>query len=139
MRVSEARYEIEFEDTFDDDVLSERRWVPFYLPHWSSRERAAARYEVGGGQLRLLIESDQEPWCPELDGEVRVSSLQTGVFAGPVGSKFGQHRFSPDAFVREAQEEPTAVHPALRSHRDASQGHRRPALHGGSVDDRLRG
>jgi hypothetical protein len=104
VRVSDARYEIEFEDTFDDDVLTERRWVPFYLPHWSSRERAAARYEVGGGQLRLLIESDQESWCPELDGEVRVSSLQTGVFAGPVGSKFGQHRFTPDAFVREAQE-----------------------------------
>jgi Glycosyl hydrolases family 16 len=51
----------------------------------------------------LLITSDQQPWCPELDGDVRVSSLQTGVFAGPVGSKVGQHRFNPDAVVREAQ------------------------------------
>jgi beta-glucanase (GH16 family) len=34
---------------------------------------------------------------------VRVSSLQTGVFAGPVGSTVGQHRFHPDAVVREAQ------------------------------------
>jgi beta-glucanase (GH16 family) len=51
----------------------------------------------------LLIASDQPPWCPELDGEVRVSSLQTGVFAGPVGSSVGQHRFHPDAVVREAQ------------------------------------
>jgi beta-glucanase (GH16 family) len=33
-----------------------------------------------------------------------VSSLQTGVFAGPVGSAIGQHRFHPDAVVREAQE-----------------------------------
>jgi hypothetical protein len=45
------------------------------------------------------------PWCPEFDGEVRVSSLQTGVFSGPRGSAIGQHRFSPDAVVREEQEE----------------------------------
>lgn len=73
--------EVEFEDTFDGGQLDLDRWIP----HWSSRERSAARYEVGGGSPRLLIEAE-EPWCPELDGEVRVSSLQTGVFAGPVGS-----------------------------------------------------
>jgi hypothetical protein len=99
-----ARYELEFEDTFDAPALDGGRWFPYYLPQWSSRERSAARYEVGGGRLRLLIEDDQQPWCPELDGEVRVSSLQTGVFAGPVGSKVGQHRFSPEAVVREPQE-----------------------------------
>jgi hypothetical protein len=103
--VSEARYELEFEDTFDADELGGRRWVPYYLPQWSGRERSAARCEVGGGRLRLLIEADQEPWCPELDGQVRVSSLQTGVFAGPVGSRVGQHRFNPEAVVREAQED----------------------------------
>jgi hypothetical protein len=102
--VSEARYELEFEDTFDGDELDRGRWVPHYLPHWSGRERSAALYEVGGGRLRLLIEADQKPWCPELDGEIRVSSLQTGVFAGPVGSEVGQHRFSPEVVVREAQE-----------------------------------
>jgi hypothetical protein len=32
-----------------------------------------------------------------------VSSLQTGLFAGPVGSSIGQHRFNPAAVVREAQ------------------------------------
>jgi beta-glucanase (GH16 family) len=53
--------------------------------------------------LRLLIEAGQEPWCPELDGDLRVSSIQTGLFAGPVGSQVGQHRFHPDAVVREAQ------------------------------------
>ena len=30
--VSEERYELEFEDTFDADVLDERRWIPYYLP-----------------------------------------------------------------------------------------------------------
>jgi glycosyl hydrolase family 16 len=94
---------LEFEDQFDADVL-DRRWLPHYLPQWSSRERSRARYEVGGGRLRLLIEEDQQPWCPEYDGQVRVSSLQTGVFAGPVGSTIGQHRFNPGAVVREAQE-----------------------------------
>ena len=96
-------YELEFEDAFDGPSLDVRRWLPFYLPQWSSRERAAARYEVGGGLLRLRIDADQEPWAPELDGETRVSSLQTGLFAGAVGSAVGQHRFSPDAVVREAQ------------------------------------
>ena len=32
-----------------------------------------------------------------------MSSLQTGVFAGPVGSSIGQHRFNRAAVVREAQ------------------------------------
>jgi hypothetical protein len=101
--LSRAGYDLEFEDTFEGDSLDESRWVPHYLPHWSSRERSAARYELGGGRLRLLIEADQEPWCPEWDGNVRVSSLQTALFAGPVGSTVGQHRFSPDAVVRETQ------------------------------------
>ena len=96
-------YELEFEETFESDTLYLDRWLPYYLPHWSSRRRSAARYAVGGGTLRLLIEADQEPWCPEFDGQVRVSSLQTGEFAGPVGSPVGQHRFTPEAVVREAQ------------------------------------
>ena len=97
-------YELEFEDTFQGDALDLGRWLPSYLPHWSSRERSAARYELRDGLLRLRIDGDQEPWCPELDGDVRVSSLQTGAFSGPLGSAVGQHRFSPDAVVREEQQ-----------------------------------
>ena len=97
-------YELEFEDTFAHPELNPARWLPHHLPHWSSRERSAARYEIRDGCLRLRIDAEQESWCPELDGEVRVSSLQTGLFAGPVGSTVGQHRFHPDAVVREAQE-----------------------------------
>ena len=98
-------YDLEFEDTFDGDALDEGRWLPHYLPQWSTRERSAARYRVGGGCLRLTIEADQEPWCPELDGDVRVSSLQTGVYAGPLGSTIGQHRFNEAAVVTEEQPE----------------------------------
>jgi hypothetical protein len=94
-------YELEFEDTFDGDELDERRWIAHYLPHWSTWERSAARYDVGGGRLRLLIDADQQPWCPELDGPLRVSSLQTGLYAGPVGSTIGQLRFKPDVVVRQ--------------------------------------
>jgi ketosteroid isomerase-like protein len=97
--------ELEFEDTFDGDSLDETRWLPYYLPQWSTRERAAARYRLGDGCLRLLIEADQDPWCPELDGEVRVSSLQTGVYAGQLGSAVGQHRFDDAAVVTEEQPE----------------------------------
>ena len=96
-------FELEFEDAFEREGLDASRWLPYYLPHWSSRACAAARYEAGGGRLRLRIETDQQPWCPEFDDGVRVSSLQTGAFAGPVGSRVGQHRFNPDAVVREAQ------------------------------------
>jgi Glycosyl hydrolases family 16 len=96
-------FALEFEDTFDGDDLDTTRWLPYYLPHWSSRERSAARYLVRDGLLRLRIEEHQQPWCPELDGELRVSSLQTGELAGPVGSIVGQHRFSDAAVVREEQ------------------------------------
>jgi hypothetical protein len=49
------------------------------------------------------IANHKGPWCPEFDGEVRCSSIQTGEFAGPVGSKLGQLRFSSACVVREAQ------------------------------------
>ena len=98
-----AGYELEAEDSFDRPVLDERLWIPYYLPHWSSRAASAARYAVGEGTLRLLIEADQEPWSQDLTGHLRVSSLQTGVFAGPIGAVIGQHRFREGILVREAQ------------------------------------
>ncbi|HEX2072349.1 MAG TPA: glycoside hydrolase family 16 protein [Geodermatophilus sp.] len=96
-------YVLEVEDTFGGDVLDRDLWLPCYLPHWSSRAAAAARYRLDGGQLRLRVEEDQPPWCPEFDDGVRVSSLQTGLYAGPLGSPRGQHRFTPSAVVREEQ------------------------------------
>jgi len=108
-----AGYEPDLVEEFAGDALDATRWLPYHLPHWSSRARAAARYTVADGRLELRIDADQEPWCPELDGGTRVSSLQTGLVAGPVGSAVGQHRFSPDAVVREAQPEARLYTPHL--------------------------
>ena len=71
-------YVLEVEDLFDGDELDRGLWLPYYLPHWSSRAASAARYRLGDGALHLVVEQDQPPWCPEFDGGVRVSSLQTG-------------------------------------------------------------
>jgi hypothetical protein len=103
-RLDRRDFVLEVEDTFQQPTLDKRLWIPHYLPQWSSREASAARYEVGRGLLQLRIEADQEPWNREMDGELRVSSLQTGLFAGPVGSDVGQHRFRQGLIVREAQE-----------------------------------
>jgi hypothetical protein len=97
-------YELEVEDRFDGSVLNEQLWIPYYLPQWSSRAASAARYALGEGTLCLLIEADQEPWFVEDTSYLRVSSLQTGLFAGPVGSTTGQHHFRKGLVVREAQE-----------------------------------
>jgi Glycosyl hydrolases family 16 len=94
---------LEFDEPFEGDHLDLGHWLPYHLPQWSNRKASAARYTVGGGELRLHVDPSQPPWCPEFDGQVQVSNLQTGVFSGPVGSTIGQHRFHPDAEVHEAQ------------------------------------
>lgn len=96
-------YKLEFHDEFDTPQLDLGKWLPFYLPHWSSRALSAPNYYLEDSNLVLQITRDQLPWCPEFDGEVKCSSIQTGEFSGPVGSKLGQHRFNQNCIVREAQ------------------------------------
>jgi hypothetical protein len=93
--------ELLFTDDFDEPLLNFENWFPYYLPHWSSHERAKARYQIQDSFLRLSIEHDQQPWCPEFDDNVKVSNLQTGHWSGTIGSHQGQHRFRPDLVVRE--------------------------------------
>lgn len=90
------------DEQFAGSDLDAERWVPHYLPHWSSRADTAARYDLDRG-LQLRIDADTLPWAPELDPGVRVSHLQTGQFSGPVGSLIGQHRFREGLRVREEQ------------------------------------
>jgi hypothetical protein len=98
-------YRLEFHDEFDGPDLDTSKWLPYYLPHWSSRAQTSPRYNFEDGNLILQITKDQPAWCPEFDGEVRCSSIQTGAFSGAVGSKIGQLRFSSACVVREAQED----------------------------------
>src|SRR3954466_10160333 len=96
-------YHLTKDERFAGPDLDLSMWLPFYLPHWSSRERSAARVTLGDAGLTLRIDPDQEPWNPELDPGIRVSSLQTGVFSGPIGSAIGQHHFRAGLTVREEQ------------------------------------
>jgi hypothetical protein len=96
-----AGYRVVFEEDFTAAALAADRWVAHYLPHWSTPERSAARYELDAGVLRLRIDADQPPWLPE--EELRVSNIQTGSFSGPVGSDRGTHRHRPGLTVRTAQ------------------------------------
>jgi hypothetical protein len=96
-------YRLEWNDEFEGPELDTSKWLPYYLPQWSSRERSAPGYALRDNALVLQITHDQEPWCPEFDGEVKASCIQTGLFAGPVGSQLGQLRFNDDLVVREAQ------------------------------------
>jgi Glycosyl hydrolases family 16 len=102
-KLDRAQYEVEFDSSFESEVLNTDQWIPHYLPQWSTRDQSAARYALADGMLTLRIDEDQAPWCPEFDGQLRVSSFQTGVFAGPVDSRIGQHRFRENLVVRESQ------------------------------------
>lgn len=101
-RVNRAEFDLVFADEFTGGRLDAGRWIDHYLPHWTTPERSAARYALGGDGLRLLIEADQPAWRPE-DGLWRVSSLQTGSFSGPQGSSIGQHHHRRDLQVRSPQ------------------------------------
>lgn len=102
-RLDRSEYRLVVDEGFAH--LDEERWWPFYTPHWASREASAARLETGPGGLRLRIDADTEPWCPEFDGDIRVSHLQTGQLSGALGSSVGQHAFRDGLVVREEQPE----------------------------------
>lgn len=91
-------------DDFVGNKLDEKIWFPFYLPQWSSRENSVASYRMKDSVLTLYIADEQKPWCPEWNGNIRVSNLQSGVFSGTLGSDAGQHHFTDGLVVREEQE-----------------------------------
>ena len=99
-----AGREPDIDERFDGGAL-DRPLVAVYTPHWSSREATAARWETGRRGLTLRIDADTPPWAPDLDGDLRVSHLQTGQFSGPAGSGIGQHRFRDGLVVQEEQPE----------------------------------
>jgi hypothetical protein len=96
-------YEIVVDEDFEGPDLDRSLWLPFYLPQWAGRRRSRAHYRLRDGHLELFIADDQPPWLPKVEANLRVSSLQTGCFSGPVGSAIGQHRTSVSMKVVEQQ------------------------------------
>lgn len=93
-----------FDERFPPPDLDLSVWTPAYLPAWSSRAAAAARYQVDGEGLRLTVPDDHPVWCPDLHSPpLRVSAVQSGNWSGPVGSRRGQQPFRDDLVVREEQ------------------------------------
>jgi hypothetical protein len=99
----QSRYELEFDERFGAPTLDETHWLPHYVPQWTTPDRSEARYDLANGVITFRIDADQKPWRPE-EGELRVSSIQTGTWSGPVGSPDGQHRHAIGQQVRTAQE-----------------------------------
>lgn len=94
------------DERFEGDDLDRSTWLPSYLPHWSSREAAAATHEVADGALRLWIPPEQPLWCEDVHEEpLRVSAVQSGSWSGPVGSREGLQPFVDGITVRS--HEPT--------------------------------
>jgi hypothetical protein len=86
-----------FADHFEGPGLDTEVWIPYYLPHWSSRAESAATYEIAGSELRLTIPADQGLWCADdHDPPLRVSGVQSGLTTG-------QQPFREGQVVREHQ------------------------------------
>jgi Glycosyl hydrolases family 16 len=91
---------------FAGDELDRSVWVPYYLPHWSSRAASTATYAVRDGELRLSIPADQGLWCAGVhERPLRVSCIQSANFSGPVGSAVGGQPFQDGLLVTEEQDE----------------------------------
>ncbi|MEV4345383.1 glycoside hydrolase family 16 protein [Actinoplanes sp. NPDC049596] len=94
------------DERFAADELDRSVWVPWYLPHWSSRASSEATYEVGGGELRLSIPAGQPLWAEGVhETPLRVSGIQSANYSGPLGSTEGGQPFKDGLRVREEQGE----------------------------------
>jgi hypothetical protein len=95
---------LELDERFTGGTLDTDVWFPYYLPHWSSRAGSAATYSLQDGELHLSVPVDQPLWCADVHEEpLRVSCIQSGSFAGALGTTTGQQPFREGLQVREEQ------------------------------------
>lgn len=93
-------------DDFDAPELDTGRWLPHYLPMWSSRAATAAAYRLADSCLVLEVPGDHPDWLPGQHApRLRVSGMQSGCRSGPVGSTDGQQCVHEGQRVAEAQPE----------------------------------
>ena len=101
--IDRSAYELEVDEPFEGPKLDQRLWLTHYLPHWSSRSATRARYDVGEGSFASGSTPTSRRGTPRRTAGSGTSALQTGQFAGPVGSRSGQLQFTDGLVVREAQ------------------------------------
>jgi hypothetical protein len=91
----------ELDEDFPGTDLDPGVWLPYHLPHWSSRAESAATFAVRGGELHLTIPPAQGLWCGDLHPDpLRVSCIQSASWSGPVGSTSGPQPFWAGLTVR---------------------------------------
>lgn len=104
-----AGYQLVFEESFNSGNLNTNAWFPYRLPHWSDQSHIAgaqASFSIQNGILTLTT-AGKSAWSPWDGGNV-FSTLMSGNFSGPAGSKIGLHEFSvcmsnPNCVVFEGQ------------------------------------
>ncbi len=69
-------WKLDFNDEFNGEELDEKVWLPYYLPHMTSRKKAAADYEFRDGAIVIKIEKDH-PVYNDRWGRLVVSSIQS--------------------------------------------------------------
>lgn len=108
--------------------LDAARWLPAYLPAWSSRAAARACWSTGPAGLTLTVPADHPIWCAaDHRPLLRVSAVQSGNWSGPAGSVQGQQPFRPGQPVLEAQPPmwgltPRYGHIAVTCHAEVAAG-----------------
>ncbi|MET0821095.1 MAG: glycoside hydrolase family 16 protein [Aeromicrobium sp.] len=91
----------EFTDDFDGPGLDRTVWMPYYLPHWSSRATSAAAFDVRDSLVRLTIPVDQGLWCADVHSpSLRVSGIQSGHLDGQQPFVDAQRVAEPQAELR---------------------------------------
>ncbi len=62
-------------------LLDESRWIPHYLPSWTTPDLSAPNYTIEDGILSLRITEKMGPWSP-YDDQTVISGIMTGNNAG---------------------------------------------------------
>ncbi|MHA4779766.1 family 16 glycosylhydrolase [Streptomyces sp. MSC1_001] len=75
---TKSGYTLDFQEEFDGTTLNTSKWLPSYLPHWTSTPaNAQARYTVANGVLTERLDADTPAWNAQYDGTVKISSIQS--------------------------------------------------------------
>jgi hypothetical protein len=112
MQLDRSRYVLDFDEDFAGTELDRARWLPHYLPHWAGEAASEARYALADGVLSLRIDADSPVWNPEVAPGMRVSNLQTGHLAGPVGGTIASTAPTRASPSRRASRVPCSTRPS---------------------------